>query len=125
MIRHLLWSQKAASIVSISKPLTCDIWSLCKSAWTVLGKNLVDQVFVADKDQLALAEREDFVVLEGRKVVSDENQDWHLEITNVRELSGNVKDIVKASLANGIFQIFVFLPFLGTLFTKPFFNLLT
>jgi hypothetical protein len=48
-----------------------------------------------------------------------------LEITNVRELPGNVKNIVKASLANGMFQLVLFLPFLGTLFTKPLFNLLT
>jgi hypothetical protein len=62
---------------------TCDIQLLRKSAWIVLWKNLVDQVFVADEDQLGLAERKDFIVLEGRKVVSDENQDRHLEITNV------------------------------------------
>jgi hypothetical protein len=96
---------------------TCDIQSLRKSAWIVLWKNLVDQIFVADEDQLALAEREDFIVLEGRKVVGDENQDWHLEITNVRELSENVKveRLVKILLRQVwqmvFFNFFCFCPF--------------
>jgi hypothetical protein len=77
--------------INLNKLFTGNSKSLCKSTRSVHGKNLVDQIFVADEDQLALAEREDFIVLEGRKVVGDENQDWHLEIPNVRELSGNIK----------------------------------